>query len=96
MIEAFRDALRRLGHVEGKNLFLDLRIASLEDMPKHAAELAKSDLELVVASALPSALEIRRANPAMPMVIRANRDIRPKSVGWTVAYGREGRDRSTQ
>jgi putative tryptophan/tyrosine transport system substrate-binding protein len=69
LIEAFRGALSSLGHVEGKNLVLDLRVASLEDMPKHAAELAKSDLELVVAASLPPALEIRRANPAMPMVI---------------------------
>jgi putative ABC transport system substrate-binding protein len=69
LIEAFRDALSSLGHIEGKNLFLDLRVAPLEDMPKHAADLANSDLELVVAAALPWALEIRRANPAMPMVI---------------------------
>jgi hypothetical protein len=69
LIEAFRGALSSLGHVEGKNLFLDLRVASLEDMPKHAADLANSDLELMVAAALPWALEIRRANRAMPMVI---------------------------
>ena len=31
--------------------------------------MATSDLELVVAAALPQALEIRKANPAMPMVI---------------------------
>jgi len=69
VIDAFRDALRGLGYIEGQNLFLDLRIASGSDFAKHAAELANSDLELVVAGALPFALEIRRANPAMPMVI---------------------------
>ena len=69
LIDAFRDALRGLGYIEGQNLFLDLRIASGSDFAKHAAELANSDLELVVAGALPFALEIRRANPAMPMVI---------------------------
>ena len=70
--DAFRNTLRALGYVEGQNLFLDLRVVSSSqgaDMPKHAAELAKSDLELVVAGALPYALEIRRVNPAMPMVI---------------------------
>jgi putative ABC transport system substrate-binding protein len=66
--DAFRGALRALGYIEGQNLFLDLRISST-DMPKDAAELANSDLELVVAGSLPQALEIRRANPAMPMVI---------------------------
>ena len=38
-------------------------------MRKHAADLATSNLELVVAGALPFALEIRRVNPAMRMVI---------------------------
>ena len=68
--DAFRNALHGLGYIEGQNLFLDMRIGvTREDTAKYAAELAKSDLELVVAGALPSALEVRRANPAMPMVI---------------------------
>jgi putative tryptophan/tyrosine transport system substrate-binding protein len=67
--DAFRGALRALGYIEGENLFLDVRITSGADISKHAAELAKSDLELVVAGSLVPALEIRRANPAMPMVI---------------------------
>jgi putative tryptophan/tyrosine transport system substrate-binding protein len=67
--DAFRDALRDLGHVEGQNLFLDLRLASGAGFLKETAEIATSDLELIVAGALPFALEIRRANPAMPMVL---------------------------
>jgi ABC-type uncharacterized transport system, periplasmic component len=34
-----------------------------------AAELARMDLDLIVAGALPQALEVRKDNPAMPMVI---------------------------
>src|SRR5262245_10916484 len=34
-----------------------------------SAELAQLDLTLIVAGALPFALEVRKANPAMPMVI---------------------------
>ena len=70
--DAFKGALRALGYIEGQNVFLDMRVGvsgSAADMPKVAADLAKSNLELVVAGALPFALEIRRANPAMPMVI---------------------------
>ena len=70
--DAFKEALRALGYIEGQNIFLDMRVGipgSGADMPKHAADLAKSNLELVVAGSLPFALEIRRANPAMPMVI---------------------------
>lgn len=68
--DAFRGALRARGYIEGQNLFLDLRAGVTGgDIPKHAGELATGDLELVVAGALPFALAIRRANPAMPMVI---------------------------
>ena len=35
----------------------------------YAAELAQMDLDLVLAGALPQALEMRKASPAMPMVI---------------------------
>lgn len=49
LIDAFKDALRRLGHIEGQSLFLDLRIASGAKAATQAAELARSGLELVVA-----------------------------------------------
>jgi putative ABC transport system substrate-binding protein len=69
LTEPFTARLRALGYIEGQSLFLDPRIVSGPEMRKHATELATSNLELVVAGALPFALEIRRANPAMRMVI---------------------------
>jgi putative ABC transport system substrate-binding protein len=63
---AFKDALRALGYIQGENLFLLEMIAA---DPKQLAEIAASDLELVVAGALPYALAIRQAIPAMPMVL---------------------------
>ena len=39
------------------------------DLVSQAVELAQMDLELIVAGALPFALEVRKANPSMPMVI---------------------------
>jgi len=65
----FKGELRTRGYVEGENLFLDARLVSGPETRKHATELATGDIELVVAGALPFALEIRRANPAMRMVI---------------------------
>jgi ABC-type uncharacterized transport system substrate-binding protein len=67
--DAFMQTLRALGHIEGQNLFLDVRLTSGPDAPQVAASLAKSDLELVVAGSLMQALDIRQANPVMPMVI---------------------------
>lgn len=69
LIDAFKTTLNQHGYVEGQSLAIELRIASGPDTARYAAELATSDLELVVAAALPQALEIRKANPAMPMVI---------------------------
>ena len=69
LIDAFKERLNTLGYVDGQNLLIDVRVASGTDVVKHATELATSDLELVVAAALPQALEIRKVNPAMPMVV---------------------------
>src|SRR6516225_1522047 len=69
---AFRDELRRLGYVDGENLALEARVFrgnTLSDVAAQAAELAHMDLELIVVVALLVALEVRKANPAMPMVI---------------------------
>ena len=69
---AFRDELRRLGYVDGENLVLEARVFrgnTLSDVAPQTAELAHMDLELIVAVALLVALEVRKANPAMPMVI---------------------------
>jgi putative tryptophan/tyrosine transport system substrate-binding protein len=71
LIEAFEEELRRLGFVEGKNLVIEKRISrpNTSDTAQHAAELARMNLDLILAAALPQALEVRNANPTMPMVI---------------------------
>jgi len=68
LITAFEEELRRLGYVDGKNLIIERRIHT-SDLAVQAAELAGMDLDLIVAAALPQALEVRKNNPAMPMVI---------------------------
>lgn len=71
LIKAFEEELRRLGHAEGENLVIEKRTSrrNTSDTAEHAAELARMDLDLILAAALPQALEVRKANPAMPMVI---------------------------
>jgi putative ABC transport system substrate-binding protein len=68
---AFKAELHDLGHIEGENLVIESRLSrpNTSDLPAQAAELAQMDLGLIVAGALPFALEVRKANPAMPMVI---------------------------
>ena len=71
MLEAFYGELSKLGYAPGRNIHITQRLArpNTEDGTRYAAELAAMDLELIVAQALPYALLIRAANPAMPMVI---------------------------
>ena len=71
LIKAFDDEMRRLGYFEGENIFIEKRLSrpNTSDTAVHAAELARRDLDLIVAAALPQALEVRKNNPAMPIVI---------------------------
>lgn len=71
LIKAFEDELRMLGYVDGENLVIERRISrpNTSDLAVQAAELARMELELILAAALPQALEVRKNNPTMPMVI---------------------------
>jgi putative ABC transport system substrate-binding protein len=67
---AFTDELAKAGLVEGQDVVVVRRIAAdVAEAENMARELATSDLELVVPTALPAALRVRAANPGMPMVI---------------------------
>lgn len=69
--EAFVEELGKLGYVDGRNIVLDIRRTRTNsgDGATYAAALAQNDIDLFVASSLISALELRRADPAKPMVI---------------------------
>ena len=72
LISSFDEELRRLGYSPGKNIHLEIRIATRMnpgETAAHAAELGAMDLDFVVVAALPQALVMRQANPKMPMVI---------------------------
>lgn len=71
LLGAFRQELSGLGYAEGRNIVIETRLArpNTSDSGRMAAELARMNLVLIVAGSLPSALAVRNANPAMPMVI---------------------------
>ena len=68
---AFTDELRKLGVVEGRDVVIERRFTrpNTDDSHTMSAELANSDLAFIVVSALPLALNVRDANPRMPMII---------------------------
>lgn len=71
MNTAFTEGLHELGYSEGQNIIIERRFTTpnSSDGITMAAELAQMDLSLVVVAALPFALEVRKNNPNMPMVI---------------------------
>jgi len=50
-LAAFRQGLRELGYVEGQNIQIDYRHESLDlqRLPEHAAELARMNVDVLVA-----------------------------------------------
>ena len=71
MDTAFTEELHKLGLIEGQNITIERRFAkpNSSDGITMSAELSQMDLSLIVAGALPFALEVRKNNPKMPMVI---------------------------
>lgn len=71
MDTAFTEELDKLGFTEGQNITIERRFSkpNSSDEITLAAELAQMDLSLIVVGSLPFALEVRKNNPKMPMVI---------------------------
>ena len=69
-IEAFRQGLRELGWVEGRNLQIEYRFAEgrADRLPALADELVRLKVDLIVASPTPSALAAKQATRTIPIV----------------------------
>jgi putative ABC transport system substrate-binding protein len=71
--DAFRQGLRDLGYVEGRNLVIEYRDAEgkLERLPALAAELAALKVDVIVAGATVQALAAQQATKTIPIVFLA-------------------------
>jgi putative ABC transport system substrate-binding protein len=71
--EAFRQGLRDLGYVEGRNLVIEDRDAEgkLERLPALAAELVALKVDVIVAAGTPAALATKQATRTLPIVFTA-------------------------
>jgi putative ABC transport system substrate-binding protein len=79
--EAFRQGLRDLGWIEGRNIVLDYRYSEgrNERLPGLAADLLSRKPDLMVAWAAPEAAAAKRATAAIPIVFLVHGD--PVSTG---------------
>jgi len=89
-LEPFRQGLRDLGHVEGKNIAIEYRYAEgkFERLPDLAAELVRLKVDLIVAGATPPALAAQKATTSIPIVIVGVGD--PVESGLVSSLARPG------
>ncbi len=75
-VRAFRDGLRELGYVEGKNLEIEYRWGEgkLESMPALADELVQAKVDVIVAASSPAVVAARQATRTIPIVMPLSSD----------------------
>ena len=68
--EAFRQGLRDLGYVEGRNVVIEYRDAGgkVEPLPALAAELVALKVDVIVAPSMVATLAARQATRTLPIV----------------------------
>lgn len=89
-LEAFRQGLRELGWVEGRNLLIEYRYAEGQSdrLPALADELVRLKVDLIVASPTPSALAAKQATRTIPIVGMSLTE--PVAVGLVPSLARPG------
>jgi putative ABC transport system substrate-binding protein len=71
IVVAFADALKQLGHVDGKNVVIEYRWAEgrRERFAEMAADLVRQKVDVIVASSQAPALAAKRATTTIPIVM---------------------------
>ena len=88
--DAFVEQMGKLGYVEGKNLHIEWRFADggYERLPNLAAELARSNVEVIVTHSSPATRAAQRATQTIPIVMTAVGD--PVGSGFAKSLRRPG------
>jgi len=89
-LEAFRQGLRELGYVEGRNIALEVRWAEgkFERLPDLAAELVRLKVDVIVVSAVPAIQAAKEATRTIPIVMAVVVD--PVATGLFASLARPG------
>jgi ABC-type uncharacterized transport system substrate-binding protein len=92
MFAAFREGLRDLGYVEGRNLIIDARWGegSNERIEQLAVELVKSKPDVIVTQGGPATFPVVRAGATMPVVFGFSGD--PVEAAVVSSLARPGRN----
>jgi putative ABC transport system substrate-binding protein len=89
-IEAFRQGLRELGYVEGKNIVIEWRSAEekLDRLPALAAELVRLKVDIIVTSGPIPTRAAKEATSTIPIVMAQDPD--PVGSGFVASLARPG------
>ena len=89
-IEAFRQGLRELGYVEGKNIVIEWRFADgkRERVPALAAELVRLTVDVIVTGGSSATQPAKEATSTIPIVMAQDGD--PVGSGFVASLARPG------
>jgi putative ABC transport system substrate-binding protein len=89
-LEGFRQGLRDFGYVESSTITIEYRWAEgrYERLPELAAELVRSNVDLIVTHATPGSLAAKRATTTIPIVVALIGD--PVTSGIVASVARPG------
>jgi putative tryptophan/tyrosine transport system substrate-binding protein len=90
LVDAFRQKLRELGHVEGENITIEYRWAEGRDdrLSGLAAELARLQPDVIVTTGTPGTLAAKAATSTIPIVFASSGN--PVNAGLVASYTRPG------
>ena len=89
-IEAFREGLRQLGYVEGKNVTIEFRFAEgkVDRVPILAAELVSLKVDVIVTGGATDTRAAKEATKTIPIVMLQDND--PVASGFVASLARPG------
>src|SRR5262245_35724359 len=90
LLESFRDGLRELGYVEGKNLTIEWRLSEGRDdrLPQLARDLARLKVDVILAITTQATQAAKQATTTIPIVIARIGD--PVRSGLVASLSRPG------
>ena len=88
--EALREALRKLGYIDGRNLVIEARWSDgfTERLPALAVELVQQNVDVIVASGNQATMAAKNATSTIPIVMAVSGY--PDQLGLVLSLGRPG------